>query len=607
MKMNVIQDGVFYNVIFQYHPVLVSIVKNISGRIYVPDKKYWKIPADKLGFLERMVQDYYNQTGVAIDLQIVSNESINENGSIDTTTDIPDIDISDIDLYVESGGNVYSHQLDFLRYAKAKRSKSFMLCDDCGLGKTLEIMNLALYRKKVDGIKHCLIICCVNSAKFSWQDDIAKHTNGEYEGYILGSRRKRSGEIKYDGSAAKLEDLESMHMYGDNESSELPFFIIMNIEAIQYKSGKKYPIVERLCAMIQSGDIGIVALDEIHRNASAKSTQGKCLLKLKKKSGNAAQWIPMTGTPIVNKPTDCFIPLSLVDACAYESFYVFQKAFCIFGGYGDHDILGYKNIPILKSLLQGNMIRRLKEDVLDLPDKIHFIEYVENTQYQAKLYEQVKNGLLDNRGRILTASNPLSELLRLRQVNGAPEIIDETLVIDNTYLKYNSKIKRVLELIEEIVDRGEKVVIFSNWVETLKTLYRFVASKWKTACFTGTMDDESKAKHKRVFINNPEYKVMIGTVGALGTNHTLTVANNIIFIDEPWNQATKQQCEDRIHRIGSTVPANIYTIITKNTVDEYVHNLVFTKEGMSKYIVDDKLDIRKHPELLDILLGGVNL
>ena len=85
--------------------------------------------------------------------------------------------------------------------------------------------------------------------------------------------------------------------------------------------------------------------------------------------------------------------------------------------------------------------------------------------------------------------------------------------------------------------------------------------------------------------------------------HTLTVANNVIFYDEPWNATDKEQAEDRVHRIGTSQSVNIYTIITKGTVDERVHDIIFTKSGVSKYIVDGSLDIHSNPELFDLLLS----
>ena len=170
-------------------------------------------------------------------------------------------------------------------------------------------------------------------------------------------------------------------------------------------------------------------------------------------------------------------------------------------------------------------------------------------------------------------------------------------------MKKNAKLQRLLELLEEIHERNEKVLIFSNWVESLRTLYKFVSVKYKTCCFTGTMKEADRQKHKEVFINNPKYTVMIGTFGALGTTHTLTVARNVIMYDEPWNPSDKVQAEDRIFRIGTKDSVNIYTLITRNTVDDRVHDILYTKSGISEFIVDGKLDITNNPRLFSLLLS----
>ena len=117
------------------------------------------------------------------------------------------------------------------------------------------------------------------------------------------------------------------------------------------------------------------------------------------------------------------------------------------------------------------------------------------------------------------------------------------------------------------------------------------------------MKQDERENEKKRFIEDPDCTVIIGTIGALGTMHTLTVANNVIFYDEPWNATDKEQAEDRVHRIGTSQSVNIYTIITKGTVDERVHDIIFTKSGVSKYIVDGSLDIHSNPELFDLLLS----
>ena len=117
------------------------------------------------------------------------------------------------------------------------------------------------------------------------------------------------------------------------------------------------------------------------------------------------------------------------------------------------------------------------------------------------------------------------------------------------------------------------------------------------------MKQEDREKDKQTFINDPSYPVMMGTVGALGVSHTLTVANNVIFYDLPWNPATMEQAEDRCHRTGTTSTVNVYSIITKYTVDEKVYKLIQDKDGISKFIVDNQLSFKQHPELFDILFG----
>jgi SWI/SNF-related matrix-associated actin-dependent regulator 1 of chromatin subfamily A len=211
--------------------------------------------------------------------------------------------------------------------------------------------------------------------------------------------------------------------------------------------------------------------------------------------------------------------------------------------------------------------------------------------------------MIMHKDEIVTAVNPIVKFLKLRQVNGNPELIDNTLTIDKAYLTKNSKMVRLIDLVDTILENGEKVVIFSNWVESLRTVYKFLAKDHKVCCYTGTMQPDVREAQKQQFINNPDCQIMIGTIGALGTSHTLTVARNVIFYDLPWNQATTEQAEDRCHRTGTTETVNIYYLITKDSVDEKVYNLIMQKDGVSKYIVDNELVIKDNPQLFEFLLG----
>lgn len=598
-----VQDKDIYIIRFPFDREVIRLIKNVPGWRWVDSKKYWTIPLARLGFLIAQLKGtpYENQ------LEVYSDERIDENATLDDTQTIPNIDLTGVDYRVQSGLSVFPHQLDFMRYAIDRQRhglhSGFILADQCGLTKTNQTMNLALYNKKFNGIKHCLVIVCQNSAKYNWIADITKHTDGEEVPYLLGVRKKRDGTIRMEGSGIeKLEDLITGHMYGDEKEPLLPFFLIMNIEAIRMKHERRYMIRDQLTKLCNSGYIGMIAIDEIHKNASATSQNGRCLLQLKHDIKSPVEWIPMTGTPIVNKPTDVFLPLKLVDGHTCNSFYKWCQYFCVYGGFGDHDIIAYKHIPELKQLLQANMLRRLKSKVLNLPPKIHTIEYVENTPYQAKLYNDVVKDMIAHKDEIIMATNPVVKFLKLRQVNGSPELIDETLSVDKDYLAKNSKLIRLLDLVDTIVSNDEKVIVVSNWVQPLRTIYKFLAREHKVCCYTGTMQPEVREQHKNTFINNPEYKVLIGTIAELGGSHNLQVANNVIFYDLPWNQATLEQVEERVHRPGSTGTVNIYSIITRGTVDEKVYDIIMQKDGVSQYIVDNSLNFN-NPQLVMYLMG----
>lgn len=606
--INVLENKRFniYEIYSPYDAQLIDIIKDVPGRMWHNDKKFWSIPIDKLGFFLRSIRGTIYEPITTV----YSSENIDVNQPIGVNTHIPDVDLSGVKLYVQDGMKLFQHQLDFMKYAIDRHvvghHSGFLLADEPGAGKTLEVMNLAMYHKNYWYAKHCLIICCVNSAKYNWVEDIVKHTNGAEKPYLLGARLKRDKVTeRYDTSSAdKLADLVSGHMYGDEKYPELPYFLIVNIEAFRYRVKKKYAFSDIVINWINRGLINMIALDEIHRNASASSIQGQQILRIKKNSKRAVEWIPMTGTPITSKPTDVFLPLRLVDGHDSNAFSNWKRLFCIIGGYDDHDIIAYKNIPMLKNMLEPNMLRRRKCDILDLPPKVHHIEYVENSAYQKKLYREIANNIEENKEGIMTSLNPLAAFLRLRQVTGSPELVDENLIIDNSYLSKNAKLTRLLQLVDEIVTNGEKVVIFSNWTKPLGTLYKFISRKYGTCCYTGKMSQAAREQHKQAFISNVNYPVMLGTVGALGVSHTLTVARNIIFYDKPWNPADVEQCEDRCHRPGTTQTVNVYSLIAKDTIDDHVEKLLEKKSDVANYIVDGELDIRRNPELFDMLLNN---
>jgi len=256
-----------YQIRFPYDANIIEIVKSVPGRRWNPEGKFWAVPTARLGFLIQ----HFKGTVYENQLQIQSHEDINVNATLNEKQNIPNIDISEYKYRIAEGLKPYQHQLDSLKFYKYRYThglpSGFVLADEPGLAKTAQVCNIALHMRENYGAKHCLIIACVNSAKYNWVEDIIKHTNGHETPYILGSHLKRNGEVAAPTeSEPKLTDLMNMTMYGKKDGESLPYFIILNIEAIRMRRGKTYPIAERLIELISNKEISLVALDEIHRN-----------------------------------------------------------------------------------------------------------------------------------------------------------------------------------------------------------------------------------------------------------------------------------------------------------------------------------------------------
>jgi SNF2 family DNA or RNA helicase len=327
----------------------------------------------------------------------------------------------------------------------------------------------------------------------------------------------------------------------------------------------------------------------VHNCKNPASQQGKGILKIQPECR-----IAMTGTPLMNTPFDLYIILKWL---GYEghSFSAFKNHYALYGGFGGYEVVGYRYLDELQKQLDKIMLRRLKKDVLDLPEKTHIDEYVEMTPKQAQIYREISSEIRMNIDQIKMANNPLAELIRMRQATGYTGILSST-------IKESAKLDRMEELVEEAVENGKKVVIFSNWTQMTLPIYNRLAVKYRGAYITGEVDSDQRQAHVKQFQEDDNCKFIVGTIGAMGTGLTLTAGTVEIFMDEPWNRANKEQAEDRCHRVGTTENITIYTILCKNTIDERIHELVERKGQMADALVDGKIQIDKGA-MLDFLLS----
>jgi len=548
---------------FDYDSLIVSYIQSLATRTYIPEKKMWEIPITSIATLCNKLTGYDIELTGEMVPKVEVNTQLPSNFKFKTTP--------------------YNHQIEGVLYGL--NNPTFLLGDDQGLGKTKQIIDLAVTRKGTLGMKHCLIICGVNSVKYNWQEEIKIHSNES--SWVLGTRFTKRHPIKVveGNSKDKLDDLNNLP---DS------FFIITNIEtlrAMPTKKGNKtiYPIADKIKELCDRKQIGMIAFDEAHKAKNPTSQQGKALLSIQ-----CEYMIPMSGTFMMNNPLDLYVPLKW---SGYEthSFYEYKQHYCKMGGFNNQEIIGYKNLDEIRDILTKVMLRRVKSEVLDLPPKVHTVEYVDMAKGQATVYDEVKAVIKSSIDKLKISSNPLAQMIRLRQATGCPSIL-------SSKVSESAKLDRMEELVEEMVEQNQKCLVYSQW-EQITSVVKERLKKYNPAYITGDVESASRMGEVSKFQNDSTCKVIIGTIGAMGTGLTLTAASNVIFLDDPWNRALKDQAEDRAHRIGTKGTVRVITIVCKDTIDERILDLVYKKGEMADRIIDGKFEVTNRSAFVDYLLS----
>ena len=541
---------------FPYNTDLINYFRQFNLRWYHTDTKEWELASKYLDEVMLYLKS------MRITCEIFNKELLNQKK-----------EVISIPTNYKFKTKPFEHQLEALNFGLNK--DKWLLGDTMGLGKTKVAIDLACIKKQTNGYKHCLIVCGVNGLKWNWLNEINTHS---YEkGYILGQANK-NGKLVIGTTEDKYNDIANL---AKNEA----YFIITNIETM--RNEKCATALRKQCS---KGEISMIVLDEAHVCKNTTSQQGKGMLKTV-----AETMLAMTGTPLMNNPLDLYFILKWL---GYEkhNLYAFKNYYCEMGGYGGYEIVGYKHLNELQEQLNDFMLRRLKEDVFDLPEKIYVDEYVELLPKQKLVYNEVRQMIKMNIDQIKMINNPLTELIRMRQATGYPGILSSTVT-------ESAKLDRLEELVDEAVKNNQKVVIFSNWTQMTDAIKNRLRTKQLgLRVITGETSDSVRQNYVDDFQSNENCKVILGTIGAMGTGITLTAGTVEIFVDEPWNKALKEQAVDRCHRIGTKSNVTIYTLIAKNTIDERIHELVEHKGAIADMIVDGKI-VGNKKEILEFLLN----
>ena len=536
---------------FDYNKDIVEALKNsVTVANYDKKSKVWEVPVTDLASIINSVNVFDD-----IELKLKPDEKKHA---------VKDVQLSEFKT------TPFPYQAEGIKFGLSH--DKWLLLDAPGLGKTLQMLYLALELKKREGIEHCLIICGVNNLKFNWKREIEKHT--EESCYILGQRITKSGKFTIGSVNDRVADLNRIID---------EFFVVTNIETLRDAN-----VVKGINKGANKFDL--IIIDEVHRCKNPTAVQSKNFLKLT----SAKYRVALTGTLLLNSPLDAYIPLKWIgkEHCSFSNF---KYYYCNYTGFFNNDFVGYRNVDTLKEQLNECSLRRTK-DLLDLPEKTIITQIVEMNPTQETFYSNIQAGIVDQVDKVdMSTANILSMVARLRQATECPSVL-------TTENIKSEKVSVAEDLVEQIVSGDEKVVVFSTFKDTLNTLKEDL-KQYKPLLCTGDVSDVIINENIEKFQNDDEHMVMLCTTSKMGTGVTLNRATHAIFISNPWTAADCQQCEDRIHRIGSKKPVFIHYLISNNTIDQRVDELVHDKGAISDYIIDDKIEERSIDSLRKYIQG----
>ena len=425
---------------------------------------------------------------------------------------------------------LYPHQLTGVEFLKTKGRA--ILGDDMGLGKTRQAI-VALRQACPDG---CVLIVCPASLKINWAREIrAVEPDAAIE--VLGAKG-----------------------YG----CEQPRWVIVNYDLLARNA-------DRLHTVPWSG----VILDEAHfiKNASQRTSQ--CLKLLGVDGKGIKPYAPLqvyllTGTPLTNRPRDLFNLLRAVGHPAATSFLSFAKRYC--GAYrNDYGWVtdGASNLDDLNLLMKEVMLRRKKEDVLDLPGKIRTWVQVAIDDGPAKAHA----GFLEwFAASDATRPNDREFLSRLTKVRVA---------------LHKAKHKAVAERIKDVTATGTKVIVFCCFQDGVTRHKKALGDSAVT--ITGSDNMEQRQASVDRFQTDPTVTVILCNLIAGGVGITLTAGSHVIFQDLDWVPANHLQAEDRAYRMGQKVRVTVEYFVADRTLDGYIARLMDRKLALISAVESDDL------------------
>ena len=468
----------------------------------------------------------------------------------------------------------YNHKIKALD--KCIRQEFFSYLMEMGTGKTMTcIVDAALlYQQgKIDS----MLIVAPKSVYRNWINEIDKHLVDSVDRYI----------VSWSASANKKEKelLESLLIIHEEKRLDI---LLMNVEAFSTPKGINF--AQRY---VRDKNVFIV-IDESTTIKSPSAQRTKGLMKLKDQCKYRRI---MTGSPITKNPLDLFSQFYFLNPQTLNqaNWFTFRSRYArmverpAVGGHRTYKhVVGYQRLEELKDKINPCSFRILKEDCLDLPEKVYMKRFVSLTNEQLVAYEQMRRYAISeiNKGEQMTAASALAQLLRLHQITCGFMTLDDGSIQP---LK-NNRVKELMNMLEEITG---KVIIWATYRHNIQEITKVIKEKYGdqyVESFYGGTQDTIRQTIVDDFQNpssNLTYLVANPKTGGFGLN--LFASSNMVYYSNSYDLEVRLQSEDRIHRIGQKNTCTYIDMISEGTVDDKIVKSLRNKINIASTIMGEDL------------------
>jgi len=463
----------------------------------------------------------------------------------------------------------YAHQMTALEKSWNRETYAYFM--EMGTGKTKVLIdNLAmLYDKgKVNG---ALIIAPKGVVGTWYENELPTHLPNHIENVTIlwqPNITKKQQE--------KLETLfeveESLHI------------LIMNVEAFSTTKGMNFANKFLSCHRT------LMAIDESTTIKTPTAKRTKNILKL---AESAVYRRIMTGSPVTKNPLDLYTQCDFLSPWLldFTSYYAFRNRYAQMKTLHMHGrqvqiVNGFKNLGELSDKLKGFSYRVLKEDCLDLPDKIFIKRQIQLTPDQRRLYDQMKKeAMAILKGKQSTTVNTLTQLMRLQQITCGHFTADDgaTQPIENN---------RITELMDVLEEMEGKAIIWAHYQYDITAIIQAVTKKYgedSIVDYYGLTPKNERQGNIKKFQDDPKCRFIVGTPATGGYGITLTAANTVIYYSNGYDLEKRLQSEDRAHRIGQKKSVTYVDLMADDTVDEKIVKALRKKINIASEVLGEEL------------------